>query len=202
MWKKILLISLCLGAFLTSRLRQVETIMEPYEDLDPSLMRERDYMQPNDTLPYDEQQPANATIPEELEDLTPKKNYALNLLLSETFGEYISDHKNMSLYIFEKDKTGTNNTFNDFKVTCLDECEKIWPPYLLDQSNNQFLLPQGLNRTLLGSKLRDDGRFQYTYKHWPLYYYYKDKKPGDTLGQNEAGLWHLIDRLGNPIKSG
>jgi predicted lipoprotein with Yx(FWY)xxD motif len=33
---------------------------------------------------------------------------------------------------------------------------------------------------------------QMTYNGWPLYYYIKDKAPGDTTGQGVGGTWFVV----------
>jgi predicted lipoprotein with Yx(FWY)xxD motif len=33
----------------------------------------------------------------------------------------------------------------------------------------------------------------------PLYYYIKDAKPGDTIGQGVGSVWYVIDRDGDII---
>ena len=42
---------------------------------------------------------------------------------------------------------------------------------------------------LLGILSRPDGRQQVTYDGHPLYYFAKDTKSGDTMGQNVGNVW-------------
>jgi predicted lipoprotein with Yx(FWY)xxD motif len=197
MWKKILLLSLCLGTFMCLRLRQSDDLQPNTTNITTST----EELIPNRTIINED---LNATSRNETEDISrDSKNYTLNLYKSEQFGEFITDKKNMSLYMFEKDHTGSGFLYNDFSITCYDDCERIWPPYYVDQANSEFLVPEGLNKALLGSRMRKDGKFQYTYNHWPLYYYANDKNPGDTLGQNlddSGAKWYLLDKEGKPIK--
>lgn len=45
----------------------------------------------------------------------------------------------------------------------------------------------------LGVISRADGTSQITYNGWPLYYWVKDAKPGDTTGQNVGNVWFVAD---------
>lgn len=90
-------------------------------------------------------------------------------------GTYLADAKGMSLYTFDKDTAGVSN--------CNDNCASVWPPYL---SKGPANLPTGFIIIT-----RKDGSSQYTYQGKPLYYYAKDAKAGDTLGDGVGGVWHL-----------
>jgi hypothetical protein len=37
------------------------------------------------------------------------------------------------------------------------------------------------------------------YGAWPLYYFAKDTKPGDTTGQGVQGVWYVVGVDGQPI---
>lgn len=91
-------------------------------------------------------------------------------------GDYLADTKGMTLYIFDKDKPGVSN--------CNGSCASIWPPFKV--SAKSASLPAGFSVFT-----RADGSEQYAYKDMPLYYYAKDTKAGDTLGDGVNGTWHL-----------
>ena len=38
---------------------------------------------------------------------------------------------------------------------------------------------------------RDDGKRQWAYKGWPLYYWSKDTKTGDKTGDGFNGVWKV-----------
>jgi hypothetical protein len=38
-----------------------------------------------------------------------------------------------------------------------------------------------------------------TYNHMPLYYWIKDKAPGDTTGQGNNDVWYVVAPDGNPV---
>jgi predicted lipoprotein with Yx(FWY)xxD motif len=40
--------------------------------------------------------------------------------------------------------------------------------------------------------MREDGEKQTSYKGWPLYYFFKDKKPGDVSGEGVNSVWYVI----------
>ena len=44
-----------------------------------------------------------------------------------------------------------------------------------------------------------DGTVQATYNGWPLYYYAKDKQPGDTTGQDVGKVWYVIAPSGDAV---
>src|SRR3954452_23844030 len=100
-------------------------------------------------------------------------------------GQILVDDKGMTLYLFVKD-TGTSST-------CYDQCATFWPPLLTTGT------PQagsGANQSLLGTTTRTDGKVEVTYAGHPLYYFLKDKAPGDITGQGVngfGGLWWVLN---------
>jgi predicted lipoprotein with Yx(FWY)xxD motif len=103
-------------------------------------------------------------------------------------GQILVDDKGMTLYLFVKD-TGTSST-------CYDQCAQFWPPLLTTGA------PQagtGANQSLLGTTTRTDGKVEVTYAGHPLYYFLKDKAPGDITGQGVNGfgdLWWVLTPTG------
>ncbi|MGH1351818.1 MAG: COG4315 family predicted lipoprotein [Methyloligellaceae bacterium] len=90
--------------------------------------------------------------------------------------DFLTDEKKMTLYIFDKDKTGLSN--------CNEDCAVSWPPYLVDEKAKAKE-----NFTVV---LRKDGARQWAYKGQPLYFWAGDKKPGDKTGDGVGGVWHII----------
>ncbi len=88
----------------------------------------------------------------------------------------------MALYVYAKDTPGTS--------ACTDQCAAIWPPLIVTKGG-QVTLTGGGDSTKLGTITRADGATQVTYNNQPLYYYAKDKAPGDTTGQGVGGVWNL-----------
>ena len=106
-------------------------------------------------------------------------------------GQILVDDKGMTLYLFVAD-TGTAST-------CYTNCATVWPPLLTAGS------PQagtGVDASLLGTTTRTDAKVEVTYKGHPLYYFFKDKAPGDTTGQGVngfGGLWWVVSPSGAAI---
>ncbi|MET8682163.1 SCO0930 family lipoprotein [Streptomyces sp. NPDC004647] len=94
-------------------------------------------------------------------------------------GSLVTDSAGMTLYRFDKD------TPDPAKSNCVDDCAKTWPPVPADDA----AASANLNPDLLGSVTRADGTKQLTLAGWPQYRFAKDKKAGDTKGQNVGGTW-------------
>jgi predicted lipoprotein with Yx(FWY)xxD motif len=106
---------------------------------------------------------------------------SVELATSDTLGPLLVDEQGMTLYLFTKDEPGTSN--------CYDNCAVNWPPLLTE---GEPVAGAGLDASLLGTTQRTDGTTQVTYNGWPLYYYFKDKQPGDTTGQEVGGVWFVV----------
>jgi len=91
-------------------------------------------------------------------------------------GALVGD-KQMTLYVFDKD------TPNSGKSVCNDKCAANWPPLKASADAK----PEG-DYTVV---TRDDGSKQWAYKGRPLYYWVKDKAPGDRTGDGVIGAWHV-----------
>lgn len=82
-----------------------------------------------------------------------------------------------TLYVFAPDVVGSGAS------TCYNQCAVNWPP-LTVAPNAQ---PMG-DYTIL---MRTDNTSQWAYKGKPLYYFIKDTKPGDKLGDGVNGVWSV-----------
>jgi predicted lipoprotein with Yx(FWY)xxD motif len=100
------------------------------------------------------------------------------------------DGKGMTLYMFTKD------TKDSKKSVCAGQCLVQWPPLY-----GKPTAGRGADDSKLGSFALPDGTMQATYNGWPLYYWFKDTKAGDTLGQDVGEVWFVLDRDGSPIKT-
>ena len=127
---------------------------------------------------------ATATVPASL----PVGTAAVMLAKSASLGSFLVDSKNMSLYLFTKDTPNTSN--------CYDKCAVAWPPLL---TTGDPVAVAGLDASKLGTTKRTDGSLQVTFNGWPLYYFVKDAKAGDTTGQAVGGVWYLISPTGDQI---
>ncbi len=112
------------------------------------------------------------------------------LAKNDKLGDILTDAKGMTLYLFTKDTKNTSN--------CYDKCATNWPPLL---SQGQPTAGTGLDATLLGTTTRKDGSVQVTYNGWPLYYWAKDQKPGDTTGQDVGGVWYVLNAKGEEVET-
>jgi predicted lipoprotein with Yx(FWY)xxD motif len=104
-------------------------------------------------------------------------------------GSFLVDDKGMTLYLFTTDKPNTSN--------CYGKCAQFWPPLL---TSGAAVAGSGLDASKLGTTTRTDGTTQVTYNGWPLYYFAKDKQPGDVKGQKVQGTWFVISPSGNAIQ--
>ncbi|WP_433623423.1 hypothetical protein [Nocardia sp. CA-120079] len=99
-------------------------------------------------------------------------------------GQYVSDGTGRSLYRFDKD------TANPSVSNCAGQCAVTWPP--LTVTRDQVLYAAGVDPQLVGFIERADGSCQITIGGWPVYYFSKDTKPGDLLGQGVGGTWFAV----------
>lgn len=82
----------------------------------------------------------------------------------------------MTLYIFDRDAPGKSN--------CYNQCAVNWPPFLAEsgaKAMGDFSLVA-----------RDDGKSMWAHKGKPLYYWVKDKKPGDMTGEGVNNVWWIV----------
>jgi predicted lipoprotein with Yx(FWY)xxD motif len=115
---------------------------------------------------------------------------SVNLGKNDKLGSFLVDDKGMTLYLFTKD---TPNT-----TVCYDKCATAWPPLL---TTGAPVAGQGVDASKLGTTTRTDGTIQVTYNGWPLYYYDKDKAPGDVVGQDVGGVWYVVSAAGDKVES-
>lgn len=115
-------------------------------------------------------------------------HHKAKIMKKDGVGAYIADAKGMTLYYFAKDSAG--------KSVCLGDCLAKWPAYSADKVEPQA----GLEAKDFANIKREDGAAQVTYRGYPLYYFAKDQKPGDTLGQGVGGVWFVVDPAAFPPK--
>ncbi|MFJ2028229.1 hypothetical protein [Streptosporangium sp. NPDC087985] len=106
-------------------------------------------------------------------------------------GKVLVGEEGRTLYLFKKDKDG--------KSSCSDACAMVWPPYLTEGKPEAG---NGVKADLLDTIKREDGKTQVTYNHHPLYYYVKDKKAGDTTGNDIESFgaeWYAVTAEGKKV---
>jgi predicted lipoprotein with Yx(FWY)xxD motif len=109
---------------------------------------------------------------------------------NDSLGSFLVDDKGMTLYLFTKDTANVSN--------CYDKCATSWPPLL---TTGNPVADNGVDASKLGTTTRKDGSIQLTYNGWPLYYYQKDKAPGDVIGQDVGDVWFVISPAGDKVES-
>ena len=110
------------------------------------------------------------------------KNYTVMVAYDEKVGYYLTDGEGRTIYYFAKDIP------NSGKSSCYGACAEKWPVFYTDK----IILPQGLNASDFSVITREDGKKQLAYKGWPLYYFFKDEKPGDIYGEGVKGVWFVM----------
>jgi len=133
---------------------------------------------------------APAEAPTEPAALPVTGEAMVNLGQNDELGSFLVDDKGMTLYLFTKD---TPNT-----TVCYEKCATAWPPLL---TTGNAVAGEGVDASLLGTTARTDGTTQVTYNGWPLYYYEKDKAPGDVTGQNVGDVWFVVSAAGEMINT-
>ena len=106
-------------------------------------------------------------------------------------GEILVSAKGRTLYLFMRDAKG--------RSSCSGSCAMYWPP--LTKTGTLTLGP-GLERALVGTTKRADGRLQVTYNKHPLYTFALDKSAGQTKGQgsrNFGAKWYAVSGQGRAV---
>ncbi len=105
--------------------------------------------------------------------------YTINVSYKSGIGNYLVDSNGMTLYYFTENVDG--KTFNG---PYLD----LWSPFYV----SKIVVPPTLNSKDFSVVTGGNGKPQIAYKGWPLYYFIKDTKPGDTNGEGVKGLWYVM----------
>ena len=105
------------------------------------------------------------------------------------FGPVLFDGHSRALYLFTRDPRR--------KTRCYGACAEAWPPFY---AKGRPRAGRGVDRDLLGTIERRDGRRQVTYKGQALYFYVDDPR-GQVLCNDVfefGGTWYAVDAKGNP----
>ncbi|MDR6638946.1 hypothetical protein [Paenarthrobacter nitroguajacolicus] len=109
---------------------------------------------------------------------------------SSSAGQIVVDSKGMSLYFFTKDVKDSG------KSACVDACLTAWPIFT---TTSDAPTVEGVTGTV-GTITSPDGKKHVTLNGMPLYYYAKDKAPGDVTGQGVGSVWYLVSPTGEMVK--
>lgn len=116
----------------------------------------------------------------------------INAATKAPFGSYLVDRTGRAVYMLE----GTRGTPAE---RCNGECLRVWPPLHV---NVRPAAGPGVDPARL-STIMAHGHTHVTYGGWTLFYYHRDRRPGDTTGQHVTdawGTWHLVSPSGEPIR--
>ncbi|MGW1870265.1 hypothetical protein ACWCPS_32570 [Streptomyces mauvecolor] len=102
-------------------------------------------------------------------------------------GTVVVDSKGFVLYRFDKDTAKPTPRSN-----CYGTCAAQWPP--APATGNVAV--KGIDKSLVGSVIRNDGTKQLTLAGWPLYRYAKDDEPHEAYGQGVGGIWFAATPTG------
>jgi predicted lipoprotein with Yx(FWY)xxD motif len=108
-----------------------------------------------------------------------------------SLGRILVDSRGRTLYLFAKDRNG--------KSACAGKCATFWPPLI---TRGKPSAQGGAKASLVGTTKRADGRLQVTYNHHPVYTFLKDKKQGQTNGEevNAFGAaWYAMSPAGTKV---
>jgi predicted lipoprotein with Yx(FWY)xxD motif len=109
-------------------------------------------------------------------------------------GPVLVDARGRTLYLFEKDRTGTSE--------CDSSCAKFWPPLVTRTTPHAG---KGVHQSTLGVTRRHDGRRQVTYAGHPLYTFFGDKSAGKTNGEGLTDFgaeWYVLSASGRKVEPG
>ncbi|WP_433263180.1 hypothetical protein ACQPZF_31510 [Actinosynnema sp. CS-041913] len=95
-------------------------------------------------------------------------------------GTVLTDKDGMTLYRFDKD------TADPSASNCNGDCAVKWPPLLVESDTFEV---QGVDKALVGTVQRKDGKKQVTVAGRPLYLFADDKVCGEAKGQGVGGVW-------------
>lgn len=109
---------------------------------------------------------------------------------SSSAGTIVVDAKGMSVYFFTKDTKDSGTS------ACTGACLVQWPPVTTTSATPAASGVTGI----LGTIMTPDGKKQVTLNGMPLYYFAKDTKAGDVLGQGVNNVWYLANPSGDMIK--
>jgi predicted lipoprotein with Yx(FWY)xxD motif len=123
---------------------------------------------------------SECVVAQEVVEKPKESRYTVQLIEKEGGGKYLADSKGMSLYYFKKDFPSIS--------ACINVCLTKWPIFFTEK----LAVQKPLKKKEFGVFMRDYGETQTTYKGWPLYYFSKDKKPGDMNGEGVNGAWYVI----------
>jgi predicted lipoprotein with Yx(FWY)xxD motif len=85
-------------------------------------------------------------------------------------------------------------TLKASSVACGSGCLKVWPEVLLPKGVTTATAGSGVNAASLGTVAGTGGALQVTYGGKPLYWFFKDTRPGQVGGNitDKWGKWSVV----------
>jgi predicted lipoprotein with Yx(FWY)xxD motif len=166
--------------------------LDPFGDSQPPVAEDTVAPESSPDTSGDELTPSaeETTLPDE--DASTSAEVTLQFYSDPELGEILTDSNGMTLYMLESDPVNQS--------ICSDSCADQWPPLILD--GGETTAGDGIDASLIGEFVRDDGQTQVTYNGLPLYYYSFDQNPGDVTGhelQDTFGMWRAVSPDGQGI---
>jgi len=106
-------------------------------------------------------------------------------------GQILVSARGRTLYLFMKDRNG--------RSACSASCATYWPPLM---KTGKVTVASGVERSLVGTTKRANGRLQVTYNKHPLYTFALDKSAGQTKGQGSSNFgakWYAVSARGSAV---
>jgi predicted lipoprotein with Yx(FWY)xxD motif len=103
-------------------------------------------------------------------------------------GAVVVDGKGRALYMSSADNNDPPTS------TCYGRCAKLWVPLRVRGQ----VIAEGVDSDLVGVLPREDGILQVTLNDWPLYWFTRDKAPGDVNGEGYRNSWSAVGPDGKP----
>jgi predicted lipoprotein with Yx(FWY)xxD motif len=104
------------------------------------------------------------------------------------YGKIIVDGNGRTVYVFDKDTSGTSN--------CSGDCLAKWPPVTAGNGTAQLT---GIEPSLITTITRSDGTKQLAINGMPLYLFASDSQAGEADGQAVGGVWWVVGADGKKI---
>lgn len=127
---------------------------------------------------------AKSTKPVKPAAPTQKDVQTLTVNVVDGFMPFVTNGTGRTIYRFDNDSN------KPAKTTCFGECTKKWEPVLAGKKGVKILSSK-INGARVGLIDRPEGK-QVTLNGWPLYYFAKDKKLGETAGYGVNNKWFAI----------
>jgi predicted lipoprotein with Yx(FWY)xxD motif len=105
-------------------------------------------------------------------------------------GPIVVDKDGKSVYFFTKDLKDSPTS------ACKDACAAAWPAVT---TSSDVPAVEGIAGTV-GTITTAGGTKQITINGMPIYYYAKDAKAGDILGEGINNVWYLVSPSGQMLK--